>query len=148
MKRIPVVVMILFPLTTVPMAAVAQEMQPGRWEISLTMTTPSAPDQNFGPFTQSYCISSADVLDPTRLLGMVGATPNTCSYGKHQVSGNELRFDISCPGIASLALEGSGQANWTPDTMSATFTIRSRTQEGMAPISAQIGLSAHRTGGC
>ncbi|CAK0768699.1 putative DUF3617 family protein [Gammaproteobacteria bacterium] len=124
----------------------AQEMLPGQWEITLSMTTPSAPGQNFGPFAQSYCISAADVVDPTRILGSVGAIPGTCSYSSQQNLGNSLRFAISCQGLVPMS--GSGQTSWTADTMSATLDLSARLQDESNPLAAHTTITARRLGGC
>ncbi|CAK0764708.1 putative DUF3617 family protein [Gammaproteobacteria bacterium] len=131
-------------LTTV--SVFAQEMQPGQWEITLSMTTPNAPGQSFGPFTQSYCISPADVADPTRILGSVGATPSTCTYSNQQTSGNSLRFEISCQG--AVPLNGSGQTSWTTDTMSTTLELSARMQNEATLLSTSSRMSARRIGSC
>ncbi len=142
-------------LVVTPVATLAADMLPGQWEIALSMATPSAPGQRFGPFTQSFCLSSANVVDPTRLLGIAGATPSTCTYGKQQTTGNSLGFDISCQGATPM--NGSGTATWTADTLSASFTINTRTQGSdtqngattpIVPLSAEVSITAHRTGGC
>ncbi len=127
-------------------AATAQDMQPGQWDIALTMTTPSVPDQSFGPFTQGYCISAADVANPTRLLGIIGAAPSTCTYGNQQTSGNEMGFSISCQG--AVAMDGSGHTSWTQDTLSGTLEITTHPKDNTPPLVTHVTISAHRTGGC
>jgi len=138
------IIAVIFGLAAAPIFA--QDMQPGQWEITLNMTTPNAPGQSFGPFSQSYCFSAADVIDPTRILGSVGATPGTCTYSNEQGSGNSLSFVISCQGI--IPMVGSGQASWTADTMSATLEISASIQGESISLSTHSTVSARRIGGC
>lgn len=137
--------LLVIALTLVGAPIFAQEMQPGQWEITLAMTTANAPGQNFGPYIKNYCISASDIANPTHLLGSVGATPSSCVYSNQKASGDTLNFDISCQGI--FPLSGSGQTNWTSDTMSSTLELNAQIQNG-PQLSTKVNISGRRIGGC
>jgi hypothetical protein len=126
-------------------AARAQDINPGLWEITVNSLVATSPGFAPDPVKQTQCLSVQDARDPSRLFGSLSSPgASDCSYGKSKISGNNLQFTMQCAG--SLGLHASGDMSFAPETISGTIT--SSANLGGQPVSMQSQLSARRVGNC
>ncbi len=125
--------------------ALAEDLTPGLWEISMETTVGTAPGFAPGPFKLTQCLTAADARDPSRILGGLsnpGATG--CTYADKSYSGNTFRFSMRCAGAFAITSRGevAYSANSMDGTITATATLNGENTETTNKI------SAHRLGGC
>src|SRR5712692_1580097 len=111
--------------------ALAADVSPGSWEITMETRVPAEPGFAPPPFQITQCLTDADARDPSRVLGGVsnpGATG--CSYSDQSYSGNTFSFSMQCSG--SYGINASGRVSFTADTMQGT--IDSTAQVGGKPV--------------
>jgi len=119
----------------------AEDVKPGLWNISLTMTPEGAAP--IGPFSQQKCFTKADAQDPQKLFAEAGGVD--CSYGDTQVQGNHLSFSMRCGGEVPLSGHGSVTFNSTSfeGEMDVTANI-----SGIGEIQSKNQISGKRAGDC
>lgn len=125
--------------------ALAQDVSPGLWQITMETRVPSEPSFMPAPYTITQCLSAADAADPGRLLGSV-STPGAseCNYTDKNYSGNTFTFSMQCGG--GYAIQSSGHVSFTTDTMDGT--IESTATVAGKPVQTQNKISARRISGC
>jgi uncharacterized protein DUF3617 len=126
-------------------AALAADMSPGSWEITMETRVPAEP--GFAPpsYSMTQCFTDADARDPSRVLGGVsnpGATG--CKYTDKSYSGNTFSFTMQCEG--NFGIKASGRVSYTADTMNGM--IESTANVAGKPVQTQNKISARRLGGC
>src|SRR4051794_6465016 len=96
--------------------AVAQDISPGSWEITMETRVPAEPDFAPPAFQLTQCLTAADARDPSRVLGGV-SNPGAsgCSYSDKSYTGNTFNFAMQCAG--GYAIKASGHIAFTADTM-------------------------------
>jgi hypothetical protein len=98
-----------------PAAALAADLEPGNWELSLvTMMSGQAKPASA---TQTRCLTGADARDPSRVLAGGG----TCEFSNRNDTGGVFTFDISCTG--PLPMKGKGRVEYTAQTMDADLDL-------------------------
>ena len=134
----------LISATLFASAALAADISPGSWEITMETRVPAEPAFAPPPFSIRQCLTDADARDPSRILGGVsnpGATG--CNYTNASQTDNNFSFEMQCAG--TYGIKAKGNVAFTADTM-----------EGMIDSTANIGgkevqqtnkLSARRLGG-
>lgn len=126
-------------------AALAADISPGSWEISMETRVPAEP--GFAPpaFSTTQCLSDADARDPSRVLGGV-SNPGAsgCSYTDKSYSGSTFSFAMQCAG--SFGIKASGRVSYTADTMNGM--IESTATVAGKPVQTQNKISARRLGSC
>jgi hypothetical protein len=125
--------------------ALAADISPGSWEISMETRVPSEPGFAPPPFQLTQCLTEADARDPSRVLGGVsnpGATG--CNYTDKNYSGNTFSFSMQCAG--TYEIKASGRVSFTADSMQGM--IDSTASVGGKPVQTQNKISARRLGGC
>ena len=123
----------------------AADMSPGLWEITVETRVPAMPDFAPAPVTLKQCLTAADTLDPSKVLGGVanpGATG--CTYTDKTYAGNTFRFSMQCAG--SFALQSQGEVTFSADAMSGSITALANLGGEKTELSNKI--SARRLGGC
>ena len=125
--------------------ALAADVSPGSWEITMETRVPAEPGFAPPPFQITQCLTDADARDPSRVLGGVsnpGATG--CNYSDKSYSGNTFTFSMQCAG--TYEIKASGRVSFTADTMQGM--IDSTASVGGKPVQTQNKISARRLGGC
>lgn len=131
--------------TLVSLSALAADVSPGSWEITLETRVPAEPAFAPMPFSLTQCLTEADARDPSRILGAAsnpGATE--CSYTDRNYSGNTFTFSMQCSGL--FAIKASGQVSFTADNMQGT--IDSTATIGGKEVQQVSKISARRLGAC
>ena len=135
----------LFVIGLASTVALAADVSPGSWEITMETRVPAEPGFAPPPFQITQCLTDADARDPSRVLGGVsnpGATG--CNYSDKSYSGNTFTFSMQCAG--SYEIKASGRVSFTADTMQGM--IDSTASVGGKPVQTQNKISARRLGGC
>ncbi len=126
-------------------AALADDISPGSWQLSMETRVPSEP--GFAPpaFSITQCLTDADARDPSRVLGGV-SNPGAsgCKYTDKSYAGNTFSFAMQCEG--NFAIKASGRVSYTADTMNGV--IESTATVAGKPVQTQNKLSARRLGSC
>jgi hypothetical protein len=126
-------------------AALAADISPGSWEITMETRVPAEPGFAPPPFAITQCLTDADARDPSRVLGSVsnpGATG--CNYTEKSYSGSTFSFAMQCTG--TYAIKASGRVLFTPDTMQGN--IDSTATVADKPVQTVNKISARRLGSC
>ena len=89
-------------LALAALAAHAQEMQPGEWEFTNTMSSPALPQPQ--TMTMKRCVTSKEAGDPA---GWQPRPESDCKVTPKGRSGDTVSWDISCP---KSGMNGSGTA--------------------------------------
>ena len=125
--------------------ALAADMLPGLWEISLETRVAAQPGFAPEPFHLQRCFSAADTGDPRALLGAIADPAATgCTYTNKSYSGNSFRFSMHCAG--SLAIQSRGEVSFSADAMNGTINTVANLGGEKTEISNKV--SARRLGGC
>lgn len=135
----------LFAIGLVSTTALAADVSPGSWEITLETRVPAEPDFAPPPFSLTQCLTEADSRDPSRVLGSAsnpGAT--ACNYTDQSYSGNTFTFSMQCTG--SYAIKASGRVSFSADSMQGT--IDSTANIGGKEVQQVNKISARRLGNC
>jgi len=135
----------LLALILISGAALADDISPGSWQISMETRVPS--DAGFKPpaFSVTQCLTAEDARDPSRFLGGV-SNPGAsgCRYTDKSYSGNRFSFTMQCEG--SYAIQASGNVSFTASTMDGT--IESTATVAGKPVQTENKLVARRLGSC
>jgi len=126
-------------------AAVAEDIAPGLWEISLETSVSAVPGFAPGPLKVTQCLTAADARDPSRVLGGVanpGATG--CTYSDRSYSGNTFRFSMQCAG--AFAIVSRGEVTFSAASMQGTIAASASVNGEKLETTNKI--SARRLGGC
>jgi len=135
----------LFVIGLASTVALAADVSPGSWEITMETRVPAEPGFAPPPFQITQCLTDADARDPSRVLGGVsnpGATG--CNYSDKSYSGNTFTFSMQCAG--TYEIKASGRVSFTADTMQGM--IDSTASVGGKPVQTQNKILARRLGGC
>ncbi|MBI5920315.1 MAG: DUF3617 family protein [Betaproteobacteria bacterium] len=129
-------------------AAVAEDLSPGLWEITLeSRVAANALDPGWtpAPFTLSHCLKGSDAKDPSRLISAIAVPGATdCSYTERSYAGSTFRFALECPG--SLGLKTRGSVTFSADSFSGGMTALANVA-GQA-TEMQNRVAGKRIGGC
>ena len=136
---------ILLLMTLASPFALAADVSPGSWEITMETRVPAEPGFAPPPFQITQCLTDADARDPSRMLGGV-SNPGAsgCSYSDKSYSGNTFSFSMQCAG--TYEIKASGRVSFTADTMQGM--IDSTANVGGKPVQTQNKIAARRIGGC
>src|SRR5436190_23085563 len=126
-------------------AALADDISPGSWQMSMETRVPAEPSFAPPPFQITQCLTDADARDPSRVLGGV-SNPGAsgCSYSDKSYSGNTFSFSMQCAG--AYEIKASGRVSFTADTMQGM--IDSTANVGGKAVETQNKISARRLGSC
>lgn len=132
-------------LAAVAQVALADDIQPGLWEMSLETRIPAHPEYAPSAVTMKQCLTAQDAKDPSRVLGAAanpGATD--CVYTDKRYAGSRFSFAMQCGG--SLGIRAQGEISYSATSMEGSITSTA-TPQGQR-IELENRLSAHRLGGC
>jgi len=125
--------------------SLADDIQPGLWELSLETRVPASPEYAPPPVTLRQCLTDQDARDPSRVLGGVanpGATD--CVYTDRRYAGGRFHFAMECGG--AFGIRASGDIGYSAAAMDGTLTSSAQV-EGLR-IEQVSRLSGRRLGGC
>jgi hypothetical protein len=120
-------------------AAAAADVQPGNWEMTVTLSVEGAPAGAVAPVTQTRCLSEADARDPSRLVGSAG-----CEFSNKQDNGSEMSFDVACGG--QVPMRGKGVVRYGAQSVSGTLELSA--EASGQKLATRSQLSARRLGDC
>jgi len=125
--------------------ALADDMAPGLWEITLDTRVAAQPGFKPEPFSLQQCLTAADTKDPSALLGgMTNPGATGCSYSDKSYSGNTFRFTMKCAG--SFGTQSHGEVTFSADNMNGTISATANVGGEKTEFSSRV--SARRLGGC
>ena len=120
------------------MAAHAQQMEPGEWEFTNTMSSPKLPKPQ--TMTMKRCITNDDVNDPARLQGKPEADCKVTPKGK---TGAGFSWVMICP---SSGMQGSGTTRYGKSTVEGETRIVSSAKG--QPFEMTTKMKGRRLGPC
>jgi hypothetical protein len=137
----------LAALVTAAMAAgtaLAADVTPGLWEITLESRVPSAGFAT-GPLTLTQCFTAADSRDPSRIVGPL-ATPGAtgCDFTERSYSGSTFRFALDCQG--SYGLKSKGSVTFGATSFEGNFSATGNA--GGQAVELDNRVSGRRLGDC
>jgi len=104
--------------------ALAEDIAPGLWELSLEARVDSEPDFQPGPMTLNQCVTKDDARDPGKLLGAIASAGATgCSYSQTSYVGQVFRFTMQCAG--TLELKTTGEVTFSATALRGVITTSS-----------------------
>jgi hypothetical protein len=143
--RVSLLTLLAFEAGIVFTPCFAADMSPGLWEITVETRVAAMPDFAPAPVTLRQCLTAADTMDPSKVLGGVanpGATG--CTYTDKTYTGNTFRFSMQCAG--SYALQSQGEVSFSADAMSGNISAIANLGGEKTELSNKV--SARRLGGC
>jgi hypothetical protein len=135
----------LFAIGFASTVALAADVSPGSWEITLETRVPAEPAFAPPPFSLTQCLTEADARDPSRVLGTAsnpGAT--ACNYTDQSYSGNTFTFSMQCSGL--YGIKASGRVSFSADSIQGA--IDSTANIGGKEVQQVNKISARRLGDC
>jgi hypothetical protein len=128
--------------------AVAEEIQPGLWRITLESRVAATPNWNPDPFQHTQCLTEQDAQHPDQLLSSM-ATPGVsgCEFLNRQASAQHLNFDLRCGG--ELEIKGHGEVDFTATRLDGFLNVHFAAREdGAETIDMQNRIQAVYLGNC
>lgn len=121
------------------LAAQANPMRPGRWEVSASMQmgTMSMP-----PMTNSQCITAEDLKKAENDMpaGFGQGPQGNCKVSDYKVSGSTVTWKMQCTGPQTTS--GEGRMVFDGDTYDGTMTMQ------MPQGTMTVKATGKRTGDC
>ena len=103
-------------LMSVCVPALGQEMQPGEWQFTTTMTMPGMPQPQV--MNHSRCVTKED-SDPSRLADRQQGKSD-CKVSGMKKSGGTQSWEVNCP---STGMRGTGTARVTATTVDSEMRL-------------------------
>jgi len=121
--------------------AAAQQMQPGEWQFTSTVTSPAFP----GPQTATFsnCVKKEDAADPSRWMGKKDYKSD-CTVTPGKKTADSYSWQISCP---SSRTQGSGTVRFAGDTRMQS-DMRMTTEQRGRKLEMRTQMSGKRVGPC
>ena len=120
------------------MAAHAQQMEPGEWEFTNTMTSAKLPKPQ--TMTIKRCVTKEDVNDPAHMQGKPEADCKVTPKGK---TGDSYSWEMSCP---KSGMSGSGTTRYSKRTIEGE-TKMTASSKGQ-PFEMTTKMKGRRLGPC
>ena len=126
--------------------AMAQDVEPGLWQISLETRVPSEPGFVPPSYTITQCINKQDAKEPGMLFSQMGNPgAHDCRYqDRNYHGGNSFTFAMTCKG--TYQLRSKGEMTFTKTSMDGTVSAVATINE--KDVETQNKLSARRLGDC
>ena len=135
--RCPIV---LLALAAAP--AAAQEMQPGEWQFTSTITSPSFPQPQTASFRN--CVKKEDTADPSRWTTQKQSPGSDCKVTPGKKTADSYSWTIACPGSK---MTGTGLVKFSGGTsLESDMTMRGEMQG--RKIEMRTKMSGKRVGAC
>jgi hypothetical protein len=110
-------------LAAASLSAAAQNIQPGEWEFTTTMTSPMMTQPQVG--TVSKCVSKAEADDPGSFMG--GNQAAGCIVTRGPAPLGSLSWSVTCE---KQGVSGIGKATYGPDKIESEIRMTVALQEG------------------
>ena len=110
-------------LAAASLCAAAQNMQPGEWRFTTTMTSPMMQQPQVG--TTSKCVSKADADDPASFMG--GDNAAGCDITRGPSAPGSYSWTLSCE---KQGVSGTGKASYGPDRIESEIRMTVTMKEG------------------
>jgi hypothetical protein len=120
--------------------AVAQQMEPGEWEFTNTVTSAMLPQPQPQTMTMRRCITRDDVSDPARWQGKPESDCKMTPKGK---SGDRHAWEMTCP---KSGMRGSGTVRYGKGTVVSETKVVSSAQG--QPFEMLTKMKGRRVGPC
>jgi hypothetical protein len=130
-----------FLLLGIVIPASADDVRPGLWSITLTMTAAGL-DTEFGPFTKTQCFSQADAENPHKLFADMGGD---CTYGDKRFQDSRFTFTVKCSG--AVPMQGDGEVSFSADSFDGNLAIQANAPE-MGLVRTKSRVKGKRLGDC
>lgn len=118
-----------FALVSLGWAGDGPNIKEGLWEITVKVHNPGI-ELHFPPFTNTQCITKADVVPKSAQPGM-----DACTIKDHKVSGNTVTWTMECNADKSGYNSGTGKVTYAGDTMKGELVIKG---DNDAPITSEM----------
>ena len=103
--------------------ATAQNMQPGEWEFTTTMTSPLMQKPQVGRIQK--CVSKTEADDPASIIG--GDQAAGCVITRRPSAPGSYNWTIAC---AKQGVKGDGKASYGPNKMESEIQMTVELQQG------------------
>jgi len=118
--------------------ALAQQMEPGEWEFTNTMSSPMLPQPQ--SMTMKKCITKDDVNDPTRWQGK---PENDCKMTPKGKSGDSFSWEMSCP---KSGMRGTGTVRYGKGSVESETKMSGSSQGQRFDMTTK--MKGRRLGAC
>jgi len=143
MKMTEILLLLIAGTTT--SLALADDLTPGLWEITMESRVPSETGWKPTPFNLTQCLTAADAKDPSKLVSSISTSgASGCNFTEKVYSGGSFRFALDCAGSFGLKTRGV----MTFGASSFTGTIIATGNVGGQVTEFQNRVSGKRVGGC
>ena len=128
-----------------PALALADDLMPGLWEITMESRVPSETGWKPTPFNLTQCLTASDAKDPSRLVSSISTSgASGCNFTEKTYSGGSFRFALDCGGSFGLKTKGT----MTFGASSFAGTIVATGNVGGQATEFQNRVTGRRVGGC
>lgn len=141
MRKASALFAVLSALAAASPGAAAQTMQPGEWEFTTTMTSPSMQQPQTGTVTK--CVSKAEADDPASFMG--GEKAGGCEITRGASSPGSYSWSIACP---KQGVSGDGKASYGPNRMESEIRMNVALKEGGQTIEMHNRTTGRLLGPC
>ena len=128
-------------LAAASLPAMAQGMQPGQWQFTTTMTSPTMPQPQVG--TVSKCVSKADADDPASYLG--GENASGCVITRGASAPGSYNWTIACE---KQGVNGAGKATFDLTKLESEIRMTVTLKEGGQKIEMTNRTQGRYLGPC
>lgn len=132
---------LLFAALLASFPAAAQQMQPGEWQFTSTVTSPAFPGPQTATFTN--CVKKEDASDPSRWMGKQDYKSD-CKVTPGKKTADSYSWQISCP---SSRTEGGGTVRFSGGT-SMESDMRMASEQRGRKLEMRTRMTGRRVGPC
>ncbi|MCX7176215.1 MAG: DUF3617 family protein [Proteobacteria bacterium] len=138
------ILLLLIAIAT-PQLAMADDLTPGLWEVTMESRVPAETGWTPTPFNLKHCLSVSDAKDPSKLVGSISTQgASGCNFTEKSYSAGVFRFAMDCAGSFGLKTKGS----MTFGATSFSGNITATGDLGGQITEFQNRVSGKRVGGC
>ncbi len=116
-----------------------QQMEPGEWEFTSTMTSPMLPTPQ--SMTTRTCVKKENAGDP---MSWAGKQPPDCKTTPKSKSGDSYSWEMACP---SSGMRGTGTARYGRGTVESEMKMSGSSTKG-DQFDMTTKVSGRRLGPC
>lgn len=103
-------------LSAAAVSAQAQQLEPGEWEFTTTVTSPAFPKPQ--QHTLKQCVKKEEAGDPSKWAS--GGQKSDCKVTPGATSGGSTSWEMSCP---SSGMKGKGTVKISGSNMESTLQM-------------------------
>ena len=128
-------------LAAASLSAAAQNMKPGQWQFTTTMTSPSMQQPQIG--TVKKCVSKSEADDPVSFMG--GDQAAGCAITRGPSAPGSYSWTIACE---KQGVNGTGNARYSPDKLESEIRMTIALKEGGQKMEMTNRTQGHYVGPC